>query len=134
MEFISVDNVMDHLAGEERCNQRDPRERRDTQSISTSQEKQLKSKRGMRGSSQEERWRKVYRIVFVLEESADTPSPCKFHDKRFIPNIQENLTMALITSQTSSSHPGISKSTSASAVNGSHSSSGRSLSVRWKNT
>lgn len=46
----------------------------DTESITIDQERELR-KKDRRAQSEEERWRKVYRIVFGLENNAETPSP-----------------------------------------------------------
>lgn len=51
-------------------------EKPDTESITAQQERKLR-KKDSRAQSEEERWSKVYRIVFALGENVEIPSPCK---------------------------------------------------------
>ena len=43
--------------------------------ITTAQEFDLRSKKGLAGLSEKDKWRKMYRIIFPMD--ANIPSPCK---------------------------------------------------------
>ena len=63
-----------HLQQVVPCDRREPEE---LEGCSKEQEKHLRSRKGIRGRKDVDRWRDVYRTLFPDVLAPDIPSPCK---------------------------------------------------------
>ncbi|KAF9637727.1 hypothetical protein BFW01_g8623 [Lasiodiplodia theobromae] len=73
-ELETVEQLSNHLR-EGLCDTLDKEDRPEREAITNEQVEKLKSKKDLKGLSEEDKWRKMYRIIFALDEDAETPSP-----------------------------------------------------------
>lgn len=75
-ELETEEQLSNHLR-EGLCDTLDKEDRPEREAITNEQVEKLKSKKDLKGLSEEDKWRKMYRIIFGLDEDAETPSPCE---------------------------------------------------------
>lgn len=67
--------MTDHHRGVIQCELRLD-ERDESEGINEDVERSLKSRKGMRGKSEERRWKDIFQILFKSVDENDIPDPC----------------------------------------------------------
>lgn len=74
MVFENGQCLQDHLRDNVRCQIRDS----SSEGISLEKEKLLKSRKRYLNETEEEKWKRIYRILFGNVDENDIPSPCEY--------------------------------------------------------